>query len=348
MKTFEAFMQVRAHRSCCEDLRPVIARSLGSRRLRLLGLPPAQEAELFQVPRLRGAAAARDPDHEDARPDHEDAAYSLAHAAKRTDASNPNITVENTVYKDETAATLETVGRSTDVWVKAQKYAATALCGGCNDHGICDRTTRKCICDPPFFGDHCKEFSPVGSSCDIDCGAHGHCIADRCVCQTGWSGSLCDIEACEDDCNNAGICIDKQCVCNDHFIGPTCGSVRCVHDCFGHGECVEGHCNCDEGYMGEICDQIEPQEESTWVAPDALGKGEEAPLIAHAVAYVKTAPLQTCPEGCGRHGKCSGHECTCYTGYTGSACENFCPNNCGGRGAKIFLTLILTRLEPKS
>jgi hypothetical protein len=84
--------------------------------------------------------------------------------------------------------------------------------------------------------------------------------------------------------------------------------------------------------MGEICDQIEPQEESTWVAPDALGTGEEAPLIAHAVAYVKTAPLQTCPEGCGRHGKCSGHECTCYTGYTGSACENFCPNNCGGRG----------------
>ena len=49
-------------------------------------------------------------------------------------------------------------------------------CGGCGGHGICDRDTRKCICDRPFFGEHCTEFlAGIWGSCTLDCGQHGIC-----------------------------------------------------------------------------------------------------------------------------------------------------------------------------
>jgi len=51
----------------------------------------------------------------------------------------------------------------------------------------------------------------------------------ECVCQSGWTGSNCDIDIdeCENDpCLNEGVCIDQigdfQCQCKSGWTGKTC------------------------------------------------------------------------------------------------------------------------------
>lgn len=33
--------------------------------------------------------------------------------------------------------------------------------------------------------------------CDLDCGLHGHCVGDSCMCNPGWSGEYCNLKQCD-------------------------------------------------------------------------------------------------------------------------------------------------------
>jgi hypothetical protein len=37
----------------------------------------------------------------------------------------------------------------------------------------------------------------ISELCDLDCGLHGHCVGDSCVCNAGWSGDYCSLKQCD-------------------------------------------------------------------------------------------------------------------------------------------------------
>lgn len=50
----------------------------------------------------------------------------------------------------------------------------------------------QCLCTPVFRGATCNQFSYVPCG-DATChGIQGVCIANRCVCKTGYAGPRCD------------------------------------------------------------------------------------------------------------------------------------------------------------
>ena len=43
-------------------------------------------------------------------------------------------------------------------------------------------------------------------ACDPRCQKHGQCINGTCICQRGFNGRHCGLDACSNNCNNHGIC----------------------------------------------------------------------------------------------------------------------------------------------
>eukprot|EP00736_Rhodelphis_marinus_P000437 Rmarinus@m.28936 len=239
----------------------------------------------------------------------------------------------------------------------------SGTCGDCV-HGVCSATGGGlCACEPGWTGDLCDEpeCDPEGDG--ISCSGHGTCVAPgvcecdegwqldtcgesidecadnpcdhgtcvdghlefSCVCETGYSGSLCTIPDCSNfaDCSEHGTCVAPDtCACDcdasgaNCYTGVDCGVPDCElrNDCSGHGYCSEPNvCTCDDGYNGNSCE------------------------------------LLRCPNDCSSHGRldiisagvygCNGltGECTCRSGYTGTNCsevdsgaQRTCPFDCSG------------------
>mmetsp|Transcript_32276 Transcript_32276/g.67849 ORF Transcript_32276/g.67849 Transcript_32276/m.67849 type:complete len:1275 (+) Transcript_32276:77-3901(+) len=115
----------------------------------------------------------------------------------------------------------------------------------------CDETTEYCDCGsatctlkPGFTLTHQTGFTEVLDLCGAArCGEHGKCSAqylggelpvtsNACICDEGWSGSLCQHNPCE-------------------TIGKTCS---------GHGTCTatsntNAKCLCEDGFSGENCEE---------------------------------------------------------------------------------------------
>lgn len=96
----------------------------------------------------------------------------------------------------------------------------------CSGHGTFDLETQTCSCERMWSGDDCSKgnfktnifwslqdifinlyASPVFvfinyfllclELCDKDCGPHGHCMGDSCICDSGWSGEYCMLKQCD-------------------------------------------------------------------------------------------------------------------------------------------------------
>ena len=133
-------------------------------------------------------------------------------------------------------------------------------CGG--DKAYCDCGLKKCICQPGYIsrdnmtGAHLVGVNDPGT-CELDlcdaarCSAHGVCSAKylggdipvsqmSCICESGWSGPLCNENLCERplfsrNCSGHGSCrvvgaSTTKCDCEDGYSGENCG-VSC------HGVC---------------------------------------------------------------------------------------------------------------
>ena len=61
----------------------------------------------------------------------------------------------------------------------------------CGTNGHCDDGV--CICDSGYSGTHCEVFD---SCYNVSCGVHGHCVSGTCVCDSGWAGQNCNEIAC--------------------------------------------------------------------------------------------------------------------------------------------------------
>jgi len=60
--------------------------------------------------------------------------------------------------------------------------------------------------------------------CTVDCGTHGRCSSQRCVCDEGWSGTTCDQRDCDRRCtaSSHGHCNNGTCVCQPGWNGRHC------------------------------------------------------------------------------------------------------------------------------
>ncbi|CAF1074452.1 unnamed protein product [Adineta steineri] len=110
-------------------------------------------------------------------------------------------------------------------------------------------------------------------SCDLSCGLHGRCVrysnsnsSSYCRCDTGYSGTSCNVTyICH--CSVNSICLSPSiCVCPLHTFGSycylkrsICNSNPCQHD----GTCIPSDdrvdlqsimCICKEGYYGSRCE----------------------------------------------------------------------------------------------
>lgn len=94
--------------------------------------------------------------------------------------------------------------------------------------------------------------------CDLDCGQHGNCVGETCLCVDGWGGDYCNTKLCDQRCNEHGQCKNGTCLCVTGWNGKHCTIEGCPGGCSGHGQCrVSGEgqweCRCNENWDGVNC-----------------------------------------------------------------------------------------------
>jgi len=176
-------------------------------------------------------------------------------------------------------------------------------------------------------------------TCPVDadgkqCSGRGLCELSACTCEQGWAGRACETALCgEDGCGAHGQCLGAGgCQCEAGWRGATCAEAECASDCSGRGSCLNGVCACDQGFTGVDCST-----HTSSACPDSCSghgncavAGSRTPIcLCHSRFVGVTCALEVgCPTDCNDNGRCVDGECMCYRGYSGEACEAFCPHNC--------------------
>lgn len=108
-------------------------------------------------------------------------------------------------------------------------------------NGYCDPQNPGCQCSIGWRGYNCDLLSCVANR---ECGMHGRCINNICVCDTHWHGDRCQNNICEYLVCDRGVCDPLRGECD------LCAGV----DCSGHGTCDFGNCSCNPGFYGNDCE----------------------------------------------------------------------------------------------
>ncbi|CAF1046306.1 unnamed protein product [Rotaria sp. Silwood1] len=152
--------------------------------------------------------------------------------------------------------------------------AVTCLPNPCKNGGTCvllENNQAQCLCTPVFRGLTCNQFSYIPCGDGTCHGTQGNCVANKCVCRTGFAGPRCDsADFCATfPCLNGGTCIRTNeepyggCSCPSEFSGPTCSNDPCnPSPCLNGGYCVRKpdnlfYCQCRNRNKGVYCEQVE-------------------------------------------------------------------------------------------
>ena len=135
-------------------------------------------------------------------------------------------------------------------------------CGG-STHGECGLTAKgvpQCLCSEPYTGTNCTAVKCTTQHC-----IHGTCANEKCTCESGWKGAMCDfrVPCPAPGCGESGRCVGDangvgKCECSPGFTGPNCLDIVCEDKCSGHGTCLNNGCICESGYHGEKCEITAP------------------------------------------------------------------------------------------
>lgn len=175
--------------------------------------------------------------------------------------------------------------------------------------------------------------------CWEDCNGHGSCAKVGgdlvCQCEAGWIGAGCDMPACPNDCSGRGICAMSKCVCNEGFQGVSCENARCPDDCSGVGYCRLGVCHCSSGFGGPNCGKVASVGQ-TFVLKLKQANTLKVPKTMRGsldTASLRDGEVHACPQNCNGRGACSTEgKCDCMAGYSGTACQDGCKNECSHQG----------------
>lgn len=176
----------------------------------------------------------------------------------------------------------------------------------CSNHGTCtlDGFAPVCECLEGYTGETCAECDTgyhrdIADNClidetcnDLSCDFGGTCVIEAgvavCLCDEGWTGSVCGICAAGFHDENGNCLPDETCLANT---------------CSGRGTCRDESgiavCDCDPGFGGDYCDE-------DTLAPTCA---TDDPCGEHGTCDDETGAVL----------------CTCQTGYSGSTCEDCYP-----------------------
>lgn len=207
----------------------------------------------------------------------------------------------------------------------------------CFGRGTCQNGT--CACDVGFLGPACNTTDssvlcagvvcgggevPIwgngtchcllddglsGGACPMNCSMRGSCFNGTCSCDSGFSGSGCEVVGgglldggpgggCVNNCSEHGSCFNGTCACDSGWTSEDCsvsvgsGGSGCPSNCTGHGACTGNNtCLCDPG----------------WLGPDCSVNAISAPA---------------CAFNCSGNGECVNSTCACFPGFSGVICQD--------------------------
>lgn len=194
----------------------------------------------------------------------------------------------------------------------------------CSDAGICDRATGECSCFSGYEGSACQR-----TSCPNDCSGHGTCRSNVDFA-TDFSEAVKDQQNSDDGAGD-GVITDAY---YDYF--------RVSYDGAWDSGLQYG-CLCDAGFRGADCSLVECPTDFDPMDADlrdkytdfessvSIGTGNTILTTqwnADSVGYygpILEYPSNGAPAGdeCSGRGLCdySSGVCTCFDGFTGTACE---------------------------
>ncbi|KAI0211098.1 hypothetical protein LSAT2_004092 [Lamellibrachia satsuma] len=217
-------------------------------------------------------------------------------------------------------------------------------------------------CRPDYYTTSCDHYCLAPSPID-----HYYCDeTGRKVCEKGWTGDMCDIDA--DDCKNnechhGGQCIDGTgtytCVCQGDFTGvrcetyiDSCRTGPCQNGATCHRERGGNYwCECTPQYKGMHCDTNKCTDEpcengATCVVLNGSPRCRCVPGYVGASCDVDTCAYIACAN----NGTCVRGRCHCLPGYTDELCahrvdpcsESSCPES----GRTDTVTSLAGKVDP--